>query len=304
MISVVTPNYNGERWLDECLGSVAGQTISPDRMEMIVVDDGSTDSSREIVTRYSRQIPGMTAIWHEHVGNPGVLRNVGVQRAVGEYVLFLDSDDYLGTEALARLDDFVGTDTPDIVAFQLQGLNRRVPSSMLKQTIRNANVVSSGLFKTLGVWKLCRRQFLHEAGIRFSAEHPRGEDVLFFAEAMLRAKEVSVVSGYPFYTLRGREDGSSATQKEWDNTAHIDFALALARKVDRWAPSKEVADHFMIRVFNTDVVGMLSSPGISTAQLGRIRRELGPYWTPDVARLIYTEENRQCLSDFFEGSGQ
>lgn len=304
MISIVAPNYNGERWLDACLGSVASQTISPDRMEMIVADDGSTDSSRQIIAQYSKRVPGMTAVWHEHTGMPGILRNIGVRRAVGEYVLFLDSDDYLGTEALARLDSFVGADTPDIVAFQLQGLNRTVPSSMLKQTMRDANVVSSGLYKTLGVWKMARRQFLNESGIRFSAEHPRGEDVLFFAEAMLRAKQLAVASGYPFYTLRGREDGSSATQQEWDNSARTDFALALASKVERWAPSKEVADHFMIRVFNTDVIGLLSSPDISAAHLERIRSDLGPYWTRNVEQLVYTEENRQRLHEFFEGAEQ
>jgi len=301
MISIVTPNYNGERWLDDCLSSVANQTIDQEQIEMIIVDDGSTDNSKDIIKSYSDVIPGMRSIWNEHTGKPGALRNIAIDRAIGKYVLFLDSDDFLGKEALERLTDFIGEDSPDVVAFQLKGLGRTVPSSMLKSTIRDADIVSSGLYKTLGTWKMCRRDFLNDYKIRFSRDISRGEDILFFTEAMTRAKEVSVLSGYPFYTVRGREDGTSITQKEWNRSDRIDLAVSMGKKVVELAKTADIANHFMIRAFNSDVIEIISSPTVTESEVCRIRKELGQYWKPEIEKLIYTEENREILSRFFKG---
>lgn len=296
-ISLITPNYNGERWLNECLDSVANQTISQDRVEMILVDDGSTDMSREIITQYRKDIPGLKTIWHEHTGQPGELRNFALRQAIGKYALFLDSDDYLGVESLERLSEFANSHAPDVLAFQLAGLNRRVPSSMLSETIEDANVVDSGLYKTLGTWKMCRHDYLIDNNIRFGSL-PRGEDTLFFAEAMLRARKLSVVSGYPFYTVRGREDGTSITQTEWDNGERITIAKHMAGLVMRLAQNEDVANHFLIRVFNTDAIGVLSSEH-SASDRADLYSALKPFWNNQVKELIYTEANRSVLSNFF-----
>lgn len=300
MISLVTPNYNGGAWLRECLDSVASQTASQKDIEMIFVDDGSTDDSREIVEEYKADIPGLRPIWHEHIGKPGALRNLAITKAIGEYVLFLDSDDYLGIEAIERLSDFTKDGNSDVVAFQLQGLDRSVPSSMLRETIEDADLVSSGLYKTLGIWKMSKREFLDEHNIRFDPSIGRGDDVTFFAEAMLRARKLSVLSGYPFYTVRGREDGSSITQKEWDHDKRIDVALKVGELAKQLARTESVADHFYIRLFNADVQDIISSPTVTDETIQRLKSELGPYWSPDVADLIYTDDSRKRLLDFFE----
>ena len=300
MISVITPNYNGERWLDDCLQSIASQTLSQDNIELVFIDDGSNDSSREIADNYRNDIPGLSNIWHEHTGMPGKLRNLGIERALGDYVLFLDSDDFLGVEALEKLDNFTKDNPSDIVAFQLEGLNRRVPQSMLRETIADANIVSSGLYKTLGTWKMCSTDFIRATGLKFG-DLGRGEDTLFFTEAMLRAEKTSVVSGYPFYTVRGREDSSSITQQEWDPEKRINVAKKMAQTIMRWSPDANTANHFFIRVFNIDVVGLLSSSLVTDGEKIKLKATFGQYWNDDIKRLIYTEENRLILEDFFEG---
>lgn len=300
MISVITPNYNGERWLDDCLQSIAGQTLSQDSIEVILIDDGSNDSSREIADSYKSDIPGLRNIWHEHTGMPGKLRNLGIEKALGDYVLFLDSDDFLGLEALERLGDFTDNNPSDLVAFQLEGLNRRVPQSMLKETIYDADVVLSGLYKTLGTWKMCNKDFIRAAGLKFG-DLGRGEDTLFFAEAMLRAEKTSVVSGYPFYTVRGREDSSSITQQEWDPDERINVAKKMAQTIMQWSPDTNTANHFFIRMFNVDIVALLLSSLVSDDDKIKLKAEFGQYWNNDIKRLIYTDENRLMLENFFEG---
>ena len=106
MISIVTPNYNCERWLDRCLQSVADQTSSQDNIEMVMVDDGSTDASKEIIKGYRGKIHNLDIVWHEHTGKPSLLRNIALDRAQGDYVLFLDSDDFLGLDTIRRLSLF------------------------------------------------------------------------------------------------------------------------------------------------------------------------------------------------------
>jgi glycosyltransferase involved in cell wall biosynthesis len=299
MISVITPNYNAETYLSECLDSVAGQTIDPGRVEMIVVDDGSTDESRGIIEGYTSQIPGLQTIWHEHTGKPGALRNIGIARAVGEYALFLDSDDFLAPQALERMHDFVDEGESDVIAFQLAGLNRDVSSAQFTHDIRDADLIASGVYDTLGTWKMYRRLFLNVCGISFPDERGRGEDVIFCTEALLRAKRVSVLGDYPYYTLRRRDDGTSITQTGWAASDRLDVAASMAKKIIKWAPSIEVVDWFMVRAFHYDALPMINSPNTTGTERQRIKDELGPHWTPAVARLIKDDEHRGTLNGFF-----
>jgi glycosyltransferase involved in cell wall biosynthesis len=281
---------------------VANQTLDQSLIEMIVIDDGSTDQSLELIASYVSLIPNMRVVRHPHTGLPGVLRNVAIGMASGDYILFLDSDDYLGLEALERLHAFVSKGVSDVIAFQLEGLGRGVPRSMFSRTARNVNLASSGVYKTLGTWKLCRRHFLVENGLYFSVEHGRGEDVLFFIEAMLRAEVVSVVSGYPFYTVRGRHDGTSITQRPWVNSTLIDVVSRMTLTIERWAQDQDTADHFMIRAFNTDAMMVINDPNATTHDLARLKNVLGRFWTRNVEQLIYTNKNRGILQEFF-GNG-
>lgn len=300
MISIVTPNYNGARWLGDCLASVASQTLAQDEIEMILIDDGSCDDSRTIAEEYGSAIPGLKTVWLEHTGKPGQLRNFGIQKTIGEYILFLDSDDFLGNEALERLNEFTQNTQSDITAFELDGLNRNVPRSMLRKTIVDADIVASGIYKTLGTWKMCKRQFLVQNAISFDPAQNRGEDALFFAEAMLRATSISILSGYPFYTVRGREDGSSITQTSWNTAERTRFAQRLAKIITEYATNDEIANHFMIRVFNTEALGVITGTGTDGKDLDDLKRVLSPYWNDAVCRLIYSDEVRDTLKTFFE----
>ncbi len=100
-VSIIIPIYNVENYLRQCLDSVCTQTL--EGIEVIAVDDGSTDGSVQILKEYEEQYPDILRVYH--IKNQGVshARNFGVEKAVGEYILFVDSDDFVASGAACEL---------------------------------------------------------------------------------------------------------------------------------------------------------------------------------------------------------
>lgn len=92
MFSIIVPVYNAEKYLDRCIGSVVSQTNK--NWELLLIDDGSSDKSWEIIEYYMKRDRRIKGIKQENSG-AGVARNKGIDEAVGEYAVFLDSDDYI-----------------------------------------------------------------------------------------------------------------------------------------------------------------------------------------------------------------
>lgn len=117
LVSVIIPVYNTAEFLDECLGSLMHQTYQ--KLEIICVDDGSTDASWDILSAYAGKD---TRIICQHQDNQGqsVARNKGLAAASGEYVCFLDSDDYLDRSTIQRCVDVVMRTGAEIVLFNME----------------------------------------------------------------------------------------------------------------------------------------------------------------------------------------
>lgn len=92
-VSVIVPMYNVENYIKECLDSLVNQTLKD--MEVIVVNDGSTDGGVEIVESYCKKYPDLIRLVHKENGGLSDARNYGIPYAKGKYIGFLDSDDYV-----------------------------------------------------------------------------------------------------------------------------------------------------------------------------------------------------------------
>lgn len=114
LISVIIPVYNVEAYLRECVDSVLNQTYG--NFEIILVNDGSTDSSGEICDEYVEKDDRVTVI-HQKNGGPAKTRNTGLENASGEYIYFLDSDDYIENNALELLVNTAENNAADLVFF-------------------------------------------------------------------------------------------------------------------------------------------------------------------------------------------
>jgi glycosyltransferase involved in cell wall biosynthesis len=100
IVSIIIPVYNREDYISDCINSVVNQTMTD--FEIVVVDDGSTDSTPEILQKFSNRDKRIVIIRQDNSGKPSVARNSGIKHATGQYITFLDSDDYYEPNKLER----------------------------------------------------------------------------------------------------------------------------------------------------------------------------------------------------------
>lgn len=118
MFSIIIPVYNAKSYLDECVQSVLNQTFRD--FELLLVNDGSGDDSGRMCDRWAAQDRRVVAL-HKENGGSASARNMGIDAAVGEYLLFMDSDDYwISCDVLQRLADRLRETKPDVLVYNLQ----------------------------------------------------------------------------------------------------------------------------------------------------------------------------------------
>ena len=100
LVSIIIPVYNVEKYLQQCVGSVLAQTYK--HLEIVLIDDGSTDQSPRMCDEYAAQYENIY-VFHKQNGGASTARNIGLENAKGEYIFFLDSDDWLEPNALETM---------------------------------------------------------------------------------------------------------------------------------------------------------------------------------------------------------
>ncbi len=114
MVSVVMPVYNTEKYLKRSMDALLNQTIDKKDLEIIVVNDGSTDRSPEILKEYQEKYPDVVKVYHKSNGGQATARNLGIQKATGEYIGFADSDDFVDVTLFKKLYDKARQENADL----------------------------------------------------------------------------------------------------------------------------------------------------------------------------------------------
>ncbi|GAA3902662.1 glycosyltransferase family 2 protein [Actinoplanes auranticolor] len=215
-VTVIIAVYNTMPYLTGCLESVLTQTIGVDRLELVAVDDGSTDAGGAELDRWAARYPGTVKVLHQaNSGGPAAPSNRGLEIATGRYVYFLGADDTLGAEALARLVATADELDADIVLGRLVGTGGRVVNQAVYQPGNRDDIslVDSALPWALSNTKLFRRSMLEEHGIRYPEDLRSGSDQPFTIRAVVAARRIAVRSDYEFYYAARREDSSNITYR-------------------------------------------------------------------------------------------
>lgn len=201
-ISVVIPIYNTEQYLCQCLDSVVGQTLKD--IEIICVDDGSTDGSSRILAEYAAQDHRIQIITQENAG-PGVARNSGLGAAKGAYLIFLDSDDWYEPDFLERMVCRAEETGADITVCRSVEFDTRTgreqPSEwMLKskffpKDIFSPSDIAEHIFQFTYGWpwdKLYRTEFVRQTELRYPALS-NSEDLVFVFQSLAIAGHIAVM---------------------------------------------------------------------------------------------------------------
>ncbi|MCX4762134.1 glycosyltransferase [Streptomyces sp. NBC_01275] len=261
-VSVVVAVYNTMPYLTECLNSLIGQSIGRERLEVVAVDDGSTDDSGRELDRFAALYPDTVKVIHQaNSGGPAAPSNRALDVATGRYVYFIGSDDHLGEEALERMVACADEHGSDVVVGKMVGTNGRyVHQALYKENDPDVSLYDSALPFTLANTKLFRREMVEKYKLRFPEHLPVGSDQPFTIEACVRARKISVVADYTCYYAVKRGDASNITYRA-DHLARLraaaeimDFTAglveagadrdALLRRHFTWELAKLVQDDF------------------------------------------------------------
>lgn len=243
--SIIVPVYNVEKYLNKCINSILNQKFGD--YEIIIVDDGSTDNSSKLCDTLKMENNSIKVI-HKNNGGLSDARNIGIAQAMGEYIIFLDSDDYWNdTLFLKKIDDIVGADEPDLVVFgykkvlEERDISFHVPRSKSKNI---ENLVLAGEFNICAWDKVVKRELIISNNISFRI-NVYSEDMEWCSLIYKYANTVAVLSETP-YSYRQRS-GSITKKISEKNIVDVmeNFDECLKIKAEMSNEKSEVFDFYL-----------------------------------------------------------
>lgn len=231
-LSVIVPVYNVEKYLKQCLDSVINQTLQD--IEIICINDGSKDDSLKILQEYAKKDGKITIIDKQNAG-VSAARNDGIRAAKGEYITFVDGDDYLKLNAYEEIYNHIKNDKPDICVYgHFEDFDGQIKESkfieMLHRFEDNQKFSLSDLILKLGntVWNhWYKRDFLYNKKIEFPLGLVVSEDSMFNVQCFLKNPTVKTICK-SYYCYRCFREGSTLT-----SSPTLDKVLEQKRYCDR-----------------------------------------------------------------------
>ncbi|WP_319458451.1 glycosyltransferase family 2 protein [Micromonospora sp. RTP1Z1] len=306
-VTVITAVYNTMPYLTRCLTSLVEQTIGRDRLEVIAVDDGSTDGSGRELDRFARLHPGTVKVIHQpNSGGPAAPSNRGLEQATGRYVFFIGSDDYLGPESLERLVGAADRYDSDVVLGRTVGVNSRyIHQAIFATTEPDVDLFDSALPWSLSNTKLFRRALIERYGLRYPEDMPVGSDQPFTIEACVRARRISVLADYDYYYAVRRLNARNITYRS-RHLERLRCAESIIEFVAGLVEPGKRRDAVLLRHFTWEVAKLLENDFLSldrqTQEQVRLGvRHLGERHLTDEIRDRLPVESRVRLGAAWHG---
>lgn len=226
-ISVILPVYNVEKYLRQCLDTIIGQTLK--EIEILCVDDGSTDNSAKILEEYAQKDQRVKVFTQKNAG-AGAARNLGLRHASGKYLSFLDSDDFFEPDMLEEAYEQAERYEAEMVVFRSnQYLTEKDEYKETPWTLRKQELppyapfgrrqMTDNIFKVFVGWawdKLFLKSFIDEKNITFQ-EQRTSNDLFFVFSAVATARKIAIVDKVLAHQRRDAKDSLSKTrEKSWN----------------------------------------------------------------------------------------
>lgn len=248
-LSIIVPVYNVADYLAKCLDSLLAQDLPQNEYEIIVVNDGSTDNSVDIAQQYADKYANVTLINQENQGLSGA-RNTGIKHAKGDYIQFVDSDDYLEENVLGRLIKQVENDDLDVLRFNYENVNDNGdiinPNKDPKHFVDFSNEVVDGLTflnQRLGpacyaVQFIIKKNLLIDNNIIFKSGI-YFEDTEWTPRLLLKAKRVASTSIVVYYYLVREGSITKAVNKDKQRKVLEDKILLVRSMKEQYSQNTQ-----------------------------------------------------------------
>ena len=258
MISIILPVYNVAPYLSRCLHSIEFRISAGD--QIIIVNDGSTDNSQEIIDSFTSIFPSVISVKQANKGLSAA-RNTGLKYATGEYIWFIDSDDYIDKDEFEPIADMLCRRdyAPDIICFGRTEVYS--PKHTFKMPIHletgyynsgaqyYSKSMNDGSYRT-NVWdKILKRELIHNHNLKFE-EGLLYEDMLFCLQAFMYAGNIAVCHCYPYCYIHYNSNSitKKVSKKHLDVLTFIEKATYFIKKGD--FQIHENSKEFQLLIFN------------------------------------------------------
>ena len=217
LVSIIVPAYNAEQFISRCIDSILVQSYT--NFEIIIVDDGSKDNTWNIIKNYVCNNNRIKAVHQQNKG-VGSARNAGLKEAEGEWIVFIDADDYIDIEFLNSLMPI--SDDVDMVICGSKYINRKGEYKISKVFNKEVPISNNGKYTlkqiynytNMYIWcgpvcKMFSRTIINNNSIEFPTDINFGEDSIFVAKYLFHIKNLQFVEAY-FYNIVSNSDSLTA----------------------------------------------------------------------------------------------
>ena len=227
---MIIPVYNAEKYLEETINSIINQSIGFNNIELILVDDLSTDNSKKIIEEYAETYNNIIPFYsNKNHGHPGFGRNIGLKKATADYIMFMDNDDELDKDMCKKLYETITDENADVVCCDTYIVD---PLGDIKDTIIYANgiqkkdfIIIEGddmlLFRNNSLWnKIYKKNIIKDNDIEFE-ETTYADDLIFTSVYFIKSKKLIYLKDYFGYKWKIRTDSLSHAVKKQHITGLI-----------------------------------------------------------------------------------
>lgn len=234
-ISIIVPVYNSEKYLEKCISSLIYQTYK--NLEIIVVNDGSIDKSKSVINKFSKK-DGRIKVINKKNSGVSDTRNVGINASSGDYLLFVDSDDYIDLEYVEKSVQYIEQNDLDYLKcsyIELVGSTEsRVAyySSKIftKEEVIHEISITDNFSSIGGVF--VNKNVIVNNNIKFNNEYKHGEDLLFNYNCIIKSRRVGYFNECNYYYVKNSDSVSNSIQIE-SIYRYVNDNLLVINKLDK-----------------------------------------------------------------------
>ena len=307
-VSIIVPIHNVEEYLSRCLDSILSQTY--ENFELICVNDNSKDESASILEQY-KKFDNRVVVYNNEFNCVAKTRNFGIDKASGEYIMFVDSDDYISSNMVEKLVECIEETNADVVVSDYFAKNFRTDLSnakfaykaQLDHSLINSNVVKvdqnneyNFLNFAVTCWnKIYSTKFLKTKNVTFPPMCPIYEDVVFWARVYLNADTIYYTPN-AYYYYRKRRKGSLMAKRDENTFFVVDIHKLMAeefKKHNLYDKMKTFLDYIMIRDYMVKM--FQSNPDYKKRLYNSIKASKPNVNIEDMEKLNLSEESKLYL---------